>query len=44
MPVMIFTMLIVLVLAAAIGGGLGLLWHWAGFGGDDTPPSEAAEG
>lgn len=43
-PLHVFAMAAALVLAAFLGGALGLIWDAIGFGADDTPRSTAAEG
>ena len=41
-PLHVFWMALALVLAAALGGALGLVWQAAGFGGEDQQPEPAA--
>jgi len=41
-PLHVFAMAAALVLAAFLGGALGLIWDAVGFGADDTPGSAQA--
>ena len=41
-PLHVFWMALALVVAAFLGGALGLVWHAAGFGGEEEPQEAAA--
>ena len=41
-PLYVIPMAFALVLAAFLGGALGLVWHAAGFGGGEAAPGPAA--
>ena len=41
-PLNVIPMALALVLAAFLGGALGLVWHAAGFGGEEEPQEAAA--
>lgn len=41
-PLNVLAMAAALVLAAFLGGAMGLLWHASGFGGDDEPEAAGA--
>jgi hypothetical protein len=43
-PLYVVAIALALVLAAALGGAAGVIWQWAGFGGEEAAQAQAEPG